>query len=321
MSNSTKTPLISVVIPAFNRASVVPNAIRSVLGQSLQDLEIIVVDDGSQDSTAEIILRWAQSEPRIRLIRNASNRGAQAARNSGIRAALGAWIAFLDSDDTWISNSLELRMAVARSRNVDVVHSGGFVVRFDRGERETLEIPALSGNVYHQLLRGAGPMFQGLLISAKALRAVNELDEAIVAYQEWDTAIRLAKRFKLAFVPEPTFIWDCRGTDTISKDLLRAARGYEQILRKHLRGIALQVGPRTVAEHYSRLSSEYRIAGDERASQRCKRTSYLWWPNLQAPLRRMRSYGQKLVTDGIHLAFEVRRHGANRRPRAEGARG
>jgi glycosyltransferase involved in cell wall biosynthesis len=224
MSNPTKTPIISVVIPTFNRASVVPNAIQSVLGQSLQELEIIVVDDGSQDLTAEMILRWAQSEPRIRLIRNASNRGAQAARNSGIRAALGAWIAFLDSDDTWISNSLELRVAAARSRDVHVVHSGGFVVPFDGGERETLEIPALSGNVYRQLLRGAGPMFQGLLISAKALRAVNGLDEAIVAYQEWDTAIRLAKRFKFAFVREPTFIYDCRGTDTMSKDLLRAAR-------------------------------------------------------------------------------------------------
>jgi hypothetical protein len=132
------------------------------------------------------------------------------------------------------------------------------------GERETFEVPALSGNVYRQLLREAGPVFQTLLVSAKALQEIGGLDEAIVAYQEWGTAIRLAKRFEFAFVPEPTFVYDCRGMDTISKNLLRGARGYEQILRKHLRDIALRAGPRAVSKHYARLSSEYRIAGGER---------------------------------------------------------
>lgn len=131
-----------------------------------------MVDDGSQDATAKAVFRMAQSEPRIRLIRHEFNRGAQAARNAGIRAALGEWIAFLDSDDTWLSSSLDVRIAAARSRNVQVVHSPGFVLRFGGGERETFEVPALSGNVYRQLLRGAGPVFQALLVSAKALRAI-----------------------------------------------------------------------------------------------------------------------------------------------------
>jgi glycosyltransferase involved in cell wall biosynthesis len=248
-----------------------------------------VVDDGSQDATAKAVFRMAQSEPRIRLIRHEFNRGAQAARNAGIRAALGEWIAFLDSDDTWLSSSLDVRIAAARSRNVQVVHSPGFVLRFGGGERETFEVPALSGNVYRQLLRGAGPVFQALLVSAKALRAIGGLDEAIVAYQEWDTAIRLANRFEFAFVPEPTFVYDCRGKDTISKNLLRGAKGYEQILRKHLREIALQAGPRAVSEHYAWLSSEYRSAGDERASRRCRHISYLWWPSPRVPLRKLRA--------------------------------
>jgi glycosyltransferase involved in cell wall biosynthesis len=282
-------PKVSVVIPAFNRASVVGNALQSVLGQSFQELEIIVVDDGSRDGTAEAVRQIAQSEARIRLIRHEANRGAQAARNTGIRAALGEWIGFLDSDDTWVSSSLELRMAAARSRNVQVVHSAGFVLRFGGGERETFEVPALSGNVYRQLLRAAGPVFQTLLVSAKALQAIGGLDEAIVAYQEWDTAIRLAKRFEFAFVPEPTFVYDCRSMNTISKNLLRGAKGYEQILRKHLRDIALRAGPRAVSEHYARLSSEYRIAGGERASRRCRYISLLWWPSPRVPLRKVRA--------------------------------
>jgi glycosyltransferase involved in cell wall biosynthesis len=285
----SQRPAVSVVIPAFNRASVIANAIQSVLGQSFRELELIVVDDGSRDATAETVLAISQSDSRIRLIRHQSNRGAQAARNAGIRAALGEWVAFLDSDDIWLTSSLEVRLAAARSRNVDVVHSLGFVLRFGGGEPETFDVPALCGNVYHQLLRAAGPLFQALLVKARALSAIGGLDEDIVAYQEWDTAIRLAKRFEFAFVPEPTFVYDCRGTDTISKNLLRAARGYEQILRKHLREIALKAGPRAIAEHYAQLSSEYRIAGDERASRRCRYTSYLWWPNPRVPLRKLKA--------------------------------
>jgi glycosyltransferase involved in cell wall biosynthesis len=284
-----REPIVSVVIPVLNRASVVANAIRSVLGQSFQELELIVVDDGSRDATAETVFRIAQSEPRIRLIRHEANRGAQASRNTGIRAALGEWIAFCDSDDTWLSSSLEVRIAAARSRNVQVVHSGGFVLRFGGGAREKLDVPALCGNVYRQLLRGPGPLLQALLVNAKALQAVGGLDEAIIAYQEWDTAIRLAKRFEFAFVPEPTFVYDCGGLDTMSKNLLRGAMGYEQILRKHLPDIALKAGPRAAAEHYARLSSEYKIAGDECASRRCKRISYLWWPSPSVPLRKVKA--------------------------------
>jgi glycosyltransferase involved in cell wall biosynthesis len=282
-------PVVSVVVPAFNRAPVITDAIRSVLAQSFQELEIVVVDDGSRDATAETVLRMARSEPRIRLIRHEANRGAQAARNTGIRAALGEWIAFLDSDDTWLTSSLQVRIAAAQLQDVHVVHSPGFVLRFGEGERETFDVPALCGNVYRQLLRGAGPLFPALLVRAKALQQIGGLDEAIVAYQEWDTAIRLAKRFEFAFAPEPTFVYDCRGTDTISKNLLRGAKGYEQILRKHFRDIALKAGPRALSEHYARLSSEYRSAGDEGASRRCRYISFLWWPNPRVPLRKLRA--------------------------------
>jgi glycosyltransferase involved in cell wall biosynthesis len=281
-------PLVSVVIPAYNRKATIGRAVLSILTQSINDLEVVVVDDGSHDGTSQAVEEIAKGDPRVRLVRYGSNRGAQAARNSGIKAARGEWIAFLDSDDTWLSSSVQLRIAAAQSGNVQVVHSAGFVLRCGGRERETFEVPALCGNVYRQLLRGEGPLFQALLVSAKALQAIGGLDEAIVAYQEWETSIRLARQFEFGFVPEPTFVYDCRGTDTISKDLLRGAKGYEQIVRKHLRDIVLHAGPRSVSEHYARLSSEYRIAGDQDSFRRCKYISYLWWPSPRMPLRRMR---------------------------------
>jgi hypothetical protein len=127
------------------------------------------------------------------------------------------------------------------------------------------------------------------------LQMIGGLDEAIIAYQEWETAIRLARHFEFGFVPEPTFVYDCQGTDTISKHLLRGAKGYEQILKKHLYDIALRVGPRSISGHYARLSSEYKTAGDEAAAQRCRYISYAWWPSPLLLLWKLR----KVLSTGV----------------------
>lgn len=107
--------MISIVIPTYNRASYLSQAIDSVLAQSCADYEIIVVDDGSTDNTGQILESYRD---RIRCIHQA-NKGVSAARNMGIRSARGEWIAFLDSDDIWLPEKLEKQMrAAAMSREV-----------------------------------------------------------------------------------------------------------------------------------------------------------------------------------------------------------
>jgi glycosyltransferase involved in cell wall biosynthesis len=100
-------PLVSVVIPTYNRADTIQRAIRSVQFQTQEDWELIVVDDGSQDNTAEIV---AGMDPRLQLIRQ-TNQGVTAARNAGLRRATGRYLAFLDSDDEWLPHHLELETA------------------------------------------------------------------------------------------------------------------------------------------------------------------------------------------------------------------
>lgn len=107
IEKSEKIPTVSVVIPTYNRAHLVGRAIQSVLNQTYQDFEIIVVDDGSTDNTEEVVKSF--NDPRIRYIRHDQNRGGSAARNTGIKMARGEYIAFQDSDDEWLPEKLESR--------------------------------------------------------------------------------------------------------------------------------------------------------------------------------------------------------------------
>ena len=107
---SSLSPKVSVVIPVFNRPAAVRRAIESVLAQTCQDFEIIVVDDGSTDETPAVVAGLA--DPRMTLIQHEGNRGGSAARNTGLRAASAEYVAFLDSDDEWLPRKLERQLEV-----------------------------------------------------------------------------------------------------------------------------------------------------------------------------------------------------------------
>ncbi len=119
-----KRPTVSVIIPTYNRAHLLGRAIESVLDQTYQDFEIIVVDDASADETEEVVKSFG--DDRINHIRHQKNKGGSAARNTGIKAARGEFIAFLDSDDEWVPKKLEKEIDRLQtlSNEVGVVYSG-----------------------------------------------------------------------------------------------------------------------------------------------------------------------------------------------------
>ena len=277
LSNSMPidTPLITVVVPAYNRATTITDCVRSVQAQPYTKWELIVVDDGSSDGTPQVVAKLAQDDPRIRLIQQPRNGGAQAARNAGIRAATGTWVAFLDSDDQYLPDSLGRRMNLAKKENVCVVHSECYVLGPD-GTKKIYHVPPISGNAYPTLLSHEGPVYPGILVTKEALQRIDFLDEHILAFQEWDTSIRLAKYYPFAFEKNPTFIYDCRHADAMSKDLLRGGRGYEQVFRKHFFAILRHVGPRGLTYHYQVAERWYAGGKDQRAASRCARLSRLW---------------------------------------------
>src|SRR5215475_7306431 len=175
--------LVSVVIPAYNRENVIEAAISCVLSQTYRNYEILVVDDGSSDSTPRILKRLTQEDARIKYLQHPANLGAQAARNTGIRSSKGRWIAFLDSDDRWFPESLKVRLELALQKRKEVIHSECLVLTTD-GEARLFGTPPLAGRVYKKLLAKPGPTFEGFLVSKESLVRIGYLDESIPAYQE-----------------------------------------------------------------------------------------------------------------------------------------
>ncbi len=264
---------VSVVVPAFNRAWTVARALRSILLQNPPPLEVVVVDDASADGTRDVVRDCALRDARVLLVSHAERKGAQAARNTGIGCVSGEWVAFLDSDDEWLPGSLSARLSAAARDGADVVYSECLALRRAAGVPAKFGVPAMSGRIYEELLRTPAPMFQSLLVRRSALARIGPLDETILSYQEWDTAIRLALDSRFAFVPEPTFVYHCHGADTISGDKLREARGYEQVFTKHRADILRLLGRGALAQHYENAALLYRKAGQGRDFRRCLRQS------------------------------------------------
>ena len=120
--NKAGLPCVTVVMPAYNAERYIEIAIRSVMGQTFTDWELIVIDDGSKDATMEIVERLASEDGRITLLRNEANMGVAKTRNRGMARSRGQYVALLDSDDVWHPEKLEKQVALAKETGADVVY-------------------------------------------------------------------------------------------------------------------------------------------------------------------------------------------------------
>lgn len=272
--------LVSIIIPVYNRTKELQRAVYSVLNQTYQQFEIIIVDDGSHENIKLVVDRIFSDHSKIRYLRHEKNFGAQAARNTGIKAAKGEWIAFLDSDDEYLPDSIEVRLNKASTARVPVVHSDCIIVEKKKTERRRLfGVPPVEGCIYNCLLAGPGPMYQGLLVEKGTLSQIGFLDENIRAYQEWDTVIRLSKKYYFSFVSKPTFIYYCVNNDTISSNHSKGGFGYEQVVKKNRWQILSRLGPKAMSDHYLNiLNWEYIHTAERGKKYYCKLMSILYWP-------------------------------------------
>lgn len=128
-------PLVSVIMPAYNCERYIEIAIRSVMAQTYQNWELLVIDDGSTDSTPEVIETLSHEDARIALIRNPKNMGVAKTRNRGFELSQGQYAALLDSDDVWLPNKLEKQIALARNTGAEIVYCSYSII--DENGRKT----------------------------------------------------------------------------------------------------------------------------------------------------------------------------------------
>ncbi len=224
------SPLVSVIVPTYNRASVIGEAIDSILSQSYRPVEIVVIDDGSSDDTASRVRRYGHPVKYV----YQRNRGPAAARNCGIQYAAGDFIAFCDSDDVWNPGKLEREMEIFSSYpDVDALASDSEIWR--NGQLAIRSRFAQRGIVFPSdepvSVRAFGPTWlSDSLFSTCCLtlrrRAIDRLNPGpfnptLRAYEDWDLELRLYSRCNVLFVPS-IFAQVRRSPDSTRPDVERA---------------------------------------------------------------------------------------------------
>lgn len=252
-------PRVSVVLPTFNRMTYLPEAVASVQAQTCADWEILLVDDESTDGTAD----WASrlGDPRVRYLRQLRRAGIAAARNAGLRAARGDWIAFLDSDDRWRQPKLERQMAALDGHasvrwcyaNYAMMDAAGHPVP----RRAGAPWRPFEGLFVDRLLTTEAAVVVPTLVVHRGLARALGFDERMPLAEDYDFVIRLAARTPGSVVDE--VLADVRDHGERSTSLAGPLDGYFGKVLAYRKAAGTLPGPQLRALARRQLRSHLRV--------------------------------------------------------------
>lgn len=294
-------PQVSVIIPTYNSARYVVDAVESVLAQTYRDFEVIVIDDGSTDETPEVMKRYGAP---VRYLRQ-ENAGVAAARNRGIAESRGRYIAFLDADDTWFPEKLERQMAaLAGSGGARACYSAFLEVKDDLSPVGVRRSDRRGSAIEDLLLRGNVIGSICTVVAERALfESVGGFDPVLSQCADWDMWVRLAAETEFVYLDEPLVTYRQHGSN-MSRNAPLLEFDSLRVLDK---GFALPDLPEAVrsrrkqayARNYMVLAGTYFHARLRRDFARCalraigldfRQTAYLLgFPWRMAMRRRLRS--------------------------------
>jgi glycosyltransferase involved in cell wall biosynthesis len=219
-------PLVSVIIPTYNRADLIGRAVKSVFMQTYANLEIIVVDDASSDNTAKVVN--SISDGRLKFIRHDVNKGPAASRNTGLRNSHGDYITFLDSDDEWLPQKIALQLDVFKENGewVGLVFTNGF-----NEDKNTMAVtsPVPSGIYYDPHKDSFYPLRKlitppsGWMLPCAVANKIGYFDESMYNWEDGDYLARIAYKYLLYFINENLVIWHAshKHANVISQNLIK----------------------------------------------------------------------------------------------------
>lgn len=225
-------PIVSVIIPTHNRNGFLQSAIESVLNQTFQSFEIIVVDDASSEDVQGIVQGF--HDRRVKYIRHEINKGEAGARNTGLIHSNGEYIAFLDDDDMWFPEKLALQMNVLENSpaNVGGIYSGFIAIN---GAKQTsyARIPTRKGNIYQDLLvKNTIGTPSTVLIKRACIETAGLFDENIFYGVDHDFYLRIAKHFHFEYIAKPLVQYNIHENCLTNNPEIRA-KGLEAMSHKY----------------------------------------------------------------------------------------
>jgi glycosyltransferase involved in cell wall biosynthesis len=255
-------PKVSVIIPTHNRASFLPAAVQSVLNQTFQDFEVIVVDDASDDETPAVMRSF--TDPRITYVRHDSNKGQGETRNDGIRRATGEYIALLDDDDEWLPQKLEKQVHLldGSSTMVGLVYTG--FRKIDARTREVVGevVPDRRGYVFEEIARRNWiGTCSTVLCRRSCLKIAGLFDETLVAGVDYDLWLRISRQYQVEYIKDPLVNYNVHNSN-LSNNYAMVIRGMETTNRKY--GHLFNLHRKSYSDRYHSIGMFYCLNGNLR---------------------------------------------------------
>lgn len=208
--------MISVIIPTYNRYSFLEKAVKSVLKQSLENFELLIVDDGSDDGTKELIQSF--SDERIRYFYQ-GNRGVSAARNKGIVESRGYLMAFLDSDDCWKEKKLEKQLKFMKSTSSIISHTQELWYRRGKILNQKKKHRKCAGNLFEKSLEMCSISISTVMVRKSLFDDVGLFDESLPACEDYDMWLRITSKYPVHLLDEELTVKDGGRPDQLSQKI------------------------------------------------------------------------------------------------------
>lgn len=243
MKNS---PLVSVIIPAYNHEMYIEEALQSVINQTYKNIEVIIINDGSTDSTAEILEKFIKNnqDKNIQFV-DKQNEGVCKTLNMGLAMATGDYVAFLASDDLWLPDKISMQLEfMEKNKNVGMVFSDAWFLRFNtktdikwsdhkHGINKYFQNCIQNTNMYTLLLTHAIIPAVTVMIRKTVLEEVGFFDDSLL-YEDKDMWLRIARVYPIAYIDRPLALYRLHNNN-ISNNSLFMIRGLIQTTSKHLK--------------------------------------------------------------------------------------
>ncbi|WP_155302134.1 glycosyltransferase [Desulfosarcina widdelii] len=244
--------LISVITPTYNRRNFIGSAINSVLNQSYKNIEHIIVDDGSNDKTSDLVRDIQKSDPRVKYYYQ-ENKGQSSARNFGLKLAMGDFICFLDSDDIFLEEHIEKCLKVFKKNpEVDIVY-GDWIPINEKGIKKNIKnLKRYTGKITYQLFCNNCVSMNSVMVRSKCFKEMGGMNENCEVADDYDLWLRLSTKYKFYYIPEPLAYYRI-SIDQISSNKMKRFEANEKILLNFIRNYPKSLTNEQIKDGLSRF--------------------------------------------------------------------